>query len=214
MVVEPANGRVPLMEWAEKRRDERVATIGDSYENGTTWDRCLTRGIPGGMFPTGYNNGYRIVQSPGYVAIFYEMIHVTRVIPTDGGAHLPSNMRFWEGDSRGRWEGDTLVVDIANYNGRGDIATNNAAGRLRGVAFSDQLHVVERFTRVSDDRINYEVTISDPKVYTAPWKVAMPLSRDDSYEIYEYACHEGNLYFMTNTLGGGRAQDRAASEGR
>ena len=209
MVVEPANGRVPVMDWAEKVRTEKAATIGDSYENGTTWDRCLTRGVPGAIFPTGYNNGYQIVQSPGYVAIFYEMIHVTRTIPTDGGPHLPANARFWDGDSRGRWEGDTLVVDIANFNGRGDIATNMASGRIRGIPASDQLHVVERYTRVSDDRINYEATITDPKVYTAPWKVAMPLTRDDSYQIYEYACHEGNNYFMNNTLGGGRAQDRA-----
>ena len=211
MVVEPANGRVPVMAWAEKVRDEKAAHIGDHWENGTTWDRCVTRGVPGAMFPAAYNNGYRIVQSPGYVTIIYEMIHNARVIPTDGSPHLPSNVRFWDGDSRGHWEGDTLVVDISNYNGKGDIATNAASARIRGIPASDELHVVERFKRVSDKTINYEVTITDPKVYTSPWKVAMPLTRDDNYELYEYACHEGNVNFWTGTLGGGRAKDQAAA---
>ena len=208
MVVEPANGRVPVMAWAEKVREEKAAHIGDHWENGTTWDRCVTRGIPGAMFPAAYNNGYRIVQSPGYVTIIYEMIHNARVIPTDGSPHLPSNVRFWDGDSRGHWEGDTLVVDISNYNGKGDIATNAASARIRGIPASDELHVVERFKRVSDKTINYEVTITDPKVYTSPWKVAMPLTRDDNYQLFEYACHEGNVNFWTGTLGGGRAQER------
>src|ERR1051326_5468024 len=183
MVVEPPNGRVPVMPWAEKVRDDKAAHIGDHWENGTTWDRCVTRGIPGAMFPAAYNNGYRIVQSPGYVTIIYEMIHNARVIPTDGSPHLPSNVRFWDGDSRGHWEGDTLVVDISNYNGKGDIATNAASARISGIPASDELHVVERFKRVSDKTINYEVTITDPKVYTSPWKVAMPLTRDDNYQI-------------------------------
>ena len=213
MVIDPPNGRVPVMAWAEKVRDEKAAHIDDTWENGTTWDRCLTRGIPGAILPTNYNNAYQIVQSPGSVTILYEMIHVARVIPTDGGPHLPPHVRLWDGDSRGRWEGDTLVVDITNYNGKGDIATNMASGRIRGIPASDQLHVVERFTPVSKDRIDYEVTITDPKVYTAPWKVAMPLSRDDNYQIFEYACHEGNYYFATNTLSGGRAKERAAAAG-
>jgi hypothetical protein len=213
MVVEPANGRVPVMAWAEKVREDKAAHIGDDWENGTTWDRCVTRGIPGAMFPAAYNNGYRIVQSPGYVTILYEMIHDARPIPTDGSPHLPSSIRLWDGDSRGHWEGDTLVVDISNYNGKGDIATNAASARMRGIPASDQLHVVERFTRVSDKTINYEVTITDPTVYTSPWKIAMPLTRDDNYRMFEYACHEGNVYFWTDTLRGGRKQDRAAAAG-
>jgi hypothetical protein len=164
------------------------------------------------MFPAAYNNGYRIVQSPGYVTILYEMIHDARPIPTDGSAHLPSSVRLWDGDSRGHWEGDTLVVDISNYNGKGDIATNAASARMRGIPASDELRVVERFTRVSDKTLNYEVTITDPKVYTSPWKIAMPLTRDDNYQMFEYACHEGNVYFWTDTLRGGRTQDRAAGE--
>jgi hypothetical protein len=210
MVVDPSDGRVPVMAWAEELRDRKVAHIGNTWENGTTWDRCLTRGMPGAIFPAGYNNAYQIVQAPGYVAILYEMIHLPRIIPTDGSPHPPPNVRLWDGDSRGRWEGDTLLVEITNYNGKGDIATNMASGRIRGIPASDQLHVVERFTRVSENTINYEVTITDPKVYTAPWKVSMPLTRDDGYQMFEYACHEGNYYFMTNTLSGGRARERAA----
>jgi hypothetical protein len=156
------------------------------------WDRCITRGIPGGFFPAGYNNAYQIVQARGFVVIHYEMIHAARIIPTNGRPHLPSHIGLWDGDSVGHWEGNTLVVDITNYNGKGWIATNAAAGRVKGIPQSDALHVVERFTRTDQDTINYEVTIDDPKMYTKSWKVAMPLTRDDSYQIFEYACHEGN----------------------
>ena len=211
LVVDPPNGRVPVMAWAEKERDDKVAHIGDTWENGTIWDRCLSRGIPGAIFPTANSNAYQIVQTPGNVMILYEMIHNARSIPTDGSPHLPPTVRLWDGDSRGHWEGDTLVVDVTNYNGKGQIANNNATARIKGIPASEELHVVERFTRVSLNTINYEVTITDPKVYTAPWKVAMPLTRDDSYQMYEYGCHEGNYYFETTTLSGGRAQDRAAA---
>jgi hypothetical protein len=196
------------MPWAEAKRDADIARIRDSWEYQTPWERCITRGIPGGFFPSGYGNGYQIVQSPGVVAILYEMIHEPRIIPVDGSPHLPSNIRLWNGDSRGRWEGNTLVVDITNYNDKGVIATNAATGRIRAIPHSDQLHVVERFTLVDADTIDYQVTISDPKVYTAPWTVAIPLTRDDSYQMFEYACHEGN-HAMPNTLSAGRARDKA-----
>jgi hypothetical protein len=192
LVVEPADGRVPLRPEALQQREEYEARNGDAPEFMSPWDRCITRGIPGGFFPAGYNNGYQIVQGRGYVLIHYEMIHAARIIPTDGRAHLPAHLRSIDGDSVGRWEGDTLVVDVTNYNGKGWIATNAAAGRMRGVLQSDALHVVERFTRVSASTIHYEVTIDDPKMYTQPWKVAIPLERDDEYRIFEYACHEGN----------------------
>ena len=170
------------------------------------WDRCITRGIPGGFFPAGYNNAYQILQFPGYVLIHYEMIHAARIIPTDGRPHKPAHLRFWDGDSVGHWEGDTLVVDVTNFNGKGWIATNAAAGRMRGVLQSDALHAVERFKRVSDGTIHYEVTIDDPKMYTQPWKVAIPLERDDAYQFYQYACHEGN-HAIENVLRGARAAD-------
>jgi hypothetical protein len=209
LVVDPPDGRVPLTPWSEAKRDYAFAHLADSYEYQTTWDRCITRGVPGGFFPAGYNNAYRIMQTPGYVVILSEMIHETRAIPTDGRSHLPSNIRQWNGDSVGHWEGNTLVVDTTNYSGQGMIATSAATARIKGVPESEALHVVERFTRSSAGTISYEVTIDDPNAYTRSWKVAMPLTLEPDYAIYEYACHEGNLA-MVDILSAGRAQDRAA----
>jgi hypothetical protein len=213
LVVDPPNGRIVLTQWAEEKRDYALAHVDDSYEYMTTWDRCITRGVPGGMFPAGYNNAYRILQSPGVVAIFSEMIHETRIIPLDGRPHLPSDVRQWTGDSVGHWEGNTLVVDTTNYNGKGMIATSAATARIRGVPQSEDLHVVERFRRSSRDTINYEVTIEDPKAYARSWKVAMPLSLEPDYTIYEYACHEGNQA-VVDVLRGGRVKDNAAGQGQ
>jgi len=209
LVVDPPNGRVPLTPWAEAKRDYDFAHVADSYEYQTTWDRCITRGVPGGMFPAGYNNAYRIIQTPGSVTIFSEMIHETRTIPLDGRPHLPAGVGQWNGDSVGRWEGNTLVVDTTNFNGKGMIATSAATARIKGVPQSEALHLVERFTRSSPDTISYEVTVEDPKAYTRSWKVAMPLNLEPDYVIYEYACHEGN-HAMMNILSAGRARDKAA----
>jgi hypothetical protein len=207
LVVDPPDGRVPLRPEAEKIRDEVDAQNADSFEFMSPWDRCITRGVPGGFFPAGYNNAYRILQTPGYVVIVYEMIHAARIIPVGGRAHLPSTLRFWDGDSIGRWEGNTLVVDVTNYNGKGWIATNAAAGRIKGIPQTEALHVVERFTRADAQTIHYEVTIDDPTVYTRPWKVAIPLEREDGYTIYEYACHEGNRA-VEGVLRAGRSKER------
>jgi len=206
LVVDPPDGRVPVKAEAEAKRDYNLAHGADSYEYMSLWDRCITRGVPGGMFPAGYNNAYQIVQTPGYVVIFYEMIHEARVIPLGARPHLPANVRLWNGDPVGHWEGETLVVDATNFNGKGWIATNASAGRIKGIPESEALHVVERFTRIDPDTINYEVTINDPNVYTKPWKAAVPLNRDPAYRIYEYACHEGNTA-VENILRGGRALD-------
>ena len=203
LVVDPANGRVPTRPETVKQRDEYIARETDSIDFMSPWDRCITRGIPGAFFPAGYNNGYQIMQGPGFVIIHYEMIHAARIIPTDGRPHKASNLRFWDGDSVGHWDGDTLVVDITNYNGRGWIATNAASGRMRGVLQSDALHVVERFARVSDGTIHYQARIDDPKAYTQPWTIAIPLERDDQYQFFEYACHEGN-HSIQNMLGAAR----------
>ena len=178
LVVDPPDGRVPLRPEAEAKRDYDLEHSADSYEHMSVWDRCITRGVPGGMFPAGYNNAYQIVQIPGYVVILYEMIHEARMIPLDGRPHPPAGVGLWNGDSVGRWEGNTLVVDTTNFNGKGWIATSAAAGRVKGIPQSTALHVVERFTRVDADTIDYEVTIDDPNVYTRPWKVAIPLNRD------------------------------------
>jgi hypothetical protein len=210
LVVDPPSGRVPIMPWAEEKRNYRLAHIQDDWVNFTAWERCITRGVPGGIFPTGYGSGYQILQGPGYVAIVYEMIHEARIIPLDGRPHVGSGIRLWNGDSRGRWEGNTLVVDITNYNDKGNVATNAASQRVRSIPQSENLHAVERFTRVDENTINYEVVIEDPKVYTAPWKVAMSLNREPTYELFEYACHEGN-HAVPNTLSAGRAKDRAAA---
>ena len=209
LVVEPADGRVPVKPTAEAKRDYDAAHITESYEYMSVWDRCITRGVPAGMFPAGYNNAYQIIQTPGFVTILYEMIHEARIIPVNGSAHLPSNIRQWNGDSRGHWEGNTLVVDTTNYNGKGWIATSAATGRIKGIPQSESLHVVERFTRSDADTITYEVTIDDPNVYTKPWKVSIPLARDQSYQLYEYACQEGN-HAVTNILSGGRAAEKAS----
>jgi hypothetical protein len=208
LVIEPKNGRVPLRPEAEAKRDYNTAHNSDAPEYMSVWDRCITRGVPAGMFPAGYNNAYQITQVSGAVVILYEMIHETRIIPTDGRPHLPSSVKLWNGDSRARWEGNTLVVDTTNYNDKGWIATSASTGRIKGIPQSEKLHVIERFTRVDRDTINYEVTIDDPTYYTQPWKVAIPLNRDPDYKIFEYACQEGN-HAVENVLRGGRAIDKS-----
>jgi hypothetical protein len=120
------------------------------------------------------------------------MIHEARIIPVDGRPHAPAQVRQWNGDPRGRWDGKTLVVDTTNYNGKGWISTSAAGGRIKGILQTESLHVVERFTPIDKDTIDYEATIDDPKMFTRPWTVSIPLHRDPSYQIYEYACHEGN----------------------
>jgi len=211
LVVDPPDGRVPLTPAAEARRDYNHAHESDSYVYMSVWDRCITRGVPGGMFPAGYNNAYQIIQTPGQVVIVSEMIHDVRVIPIDVSPHPPANVRLWDGDSRGHWEGNTLVVDTANFNDKGWIATSAATGRVKGIMQTEALHLVERFTRTDADTLSYEVTVEDPNMYTRPWKVAIPLSRDDDYRMYEYACHEGNEA-VGLILRGGRAHDESATK--
>ncbi len=211
MVVEPENGRVPVRPEAEAKKDYALTHLTDSWEYFTPWERCITRGVPAGIFPGFYGAGYQIIQSPGVVVIVYEMIHEARIIPLDGRPHIHPNIRQWNGDSRGRWEGNTLVVDITNYNNKSSIATNLASQGMRGIGQSERLHVVERFTVVDANTINYEATIDDPDTYTSPWKVAMPINRDPTYRMFEYACHEGN-HGLPNTLKGARAEEKAAAE--
>ncbi len=147
LVVDPPDGRVPVRPEAEKIRDDNLARNGDSYEYMSVWDRCISRGMPGAMFPAGYNNAYQILQSPGYVVIVHEMIHEVRIIPLDRRPHLPSDIKLWMGDSRGHWEGTTLVVETTNFGKKGWIATSGASGRIKGIPQSETLRVVERFTR-------------------------------------------------------------------
>ncbi len=211
LVVDPPSGRVPTRSSAEARRDYNRARQGDSYAYMSVWDRCITRGVPGSIFPAGYNNAYRILQTPDHVAIVYEMIHDARIIPLEDGAHVDKGVRLWMGDSRGRWEGDTLVVEVTNFNDKGWIASNSASRRVKGIPHTEDLRVVERFRRVSEDTIEYEVTVQDPEIYTAPWKIAMPLTHNPEYVMYEYACHEGNMA-VELILGGARAVEKAGQE--
>lgn len=207
MIVDPPSGRAPIRPEAEAARDYGFAHVEDHWTNHTVWDRCITRGVPGSMLPAGYNNAYRIIQTPDTISIVHEMIHDVRVIPLQKTAHLDSRIKLWMGDSVAHWEGETLVVDTTNYNNRGMIANSSAGGRLKGVPVSEELHVVEKFTRVSADTIMWEARITDPENFTQPFTIAMPLTRDDEYVMYEYACHEGN-HAISNILNAGRVAEQ------
>ena len=178
----------------------------NSYLDRSNYDRCITRGIAGSILPVIYNNGNEIFQSPGYVAIINEMIHEARIIPLDGRPHADPAIRMWMGDSRGYFEDDTLVIETRNLNDQTSIGSNGG-----GQAIDPDSVLTERLTRVSDDMIVYSMTINDPTTWTAPWTFEMPLRRDDSYGMFEYACHEGN-YAMFNILSGARAEERRAAE--
>lgn len=210
MVVDPPTGRVPVRPEAEERKNYNLTHLTDSYELHTPWERCITRGVPGGMMPAGYNNAYRILQTPEHVVILYEMIHEPRIIPLDRSVPVAEGIRLWNGDSRGRWEGNTLVVEVSNYRASqvGTIATGiSTTATLKGMPQSDHMRVVERFTVLGPEELRYDVTIDDPEVYSAPWTVSMPLHKDGEYDMYEYACHEGN-YGLPNSLSGSRAEER------
>jgi hypothetical protein len=210
MVVEPADGRVPVLKWAEDKRDYDIEHIPDAPEHETPWVRCITRGYPAAFFPAGYNNGYQIIQTPGYVVIVFEMIHETRIIPIDGRPKLGAAITQWNGEPRGRWDGTTLVVESTNYNDTGSIGTSAATGRMRGIPQSASMKITERFTPVDANTLDYRVTIDDPKVYARPWTVELPLNRDETYQMFEYSCQEGN-YAMANSLSFGRKRDREAA---
>ena len=216
LIVDPQDGRAPVRPEAMEKRAHNLAHLTDSWEFQTPWERCITRGVPFGMLPAGYNNGYQIMQNADYITIVYEMLHEPRVIPLDGRPQLGRDIRLWNGDSRGHWEGDTLVVDVTNYRAAdsGTLATGiSTTATLKSIPQSESMHVVERFTRVDADTIQWEMTIEDPKVYTRPWKVALPLNREDRYGVFEYACHEGN-YGLPNALSGARAQEKSLAPGR
>jgi len=209
LIVDPPNGRMPPMTPDGERRAAdraRRSSTGAGPFNGPEdldyYDRCVSRGVLGSIAPVVYNNGTEIVQSPGYVAIRYEMIHETRIIPLDGRPPVSPAVRQHAGLARGHWEGDTLVVETTNFNG-----TIGVTGNGRLMPTSDALRMVERFTRIDANTIQYEATVDDPKTWTGPWRVSFPLRRDDDYGFFEYACHEGNNA-MRNILSGARAAER------
>jgi hypothetical protein len=205
MIVDPQDGKVPpLLPEAQKRNAELAAArrklMGgpfDGPENRSLQERCLLTPQAGPpMLPANYNSNYQILQSPGYVAIVIEMIHDARIIPTDGSPHLPKNIRLLLGDSRGHWEGDTLLVDTTNF-------TDKTA--FRGA--SENLHIIERFTRTDDHTLLYQFTIDDPTTWAKPWTGEIPMKKTQG-PLYEFACHEGN-YGMTGVLAGARAEEKA-----
>ena len=223
LIVDPPNGRLPaLTPAAEKYRKEARGGKGlpgewrgqaDSYDDLNIYYRCITRGLLGSIIPVVYNNGNQIVQGPGYVAFRNEMIHESRVIPLDGRPHVSPDIRLYMGDSRGHWEGNTLVVETTNFTDRDAIGSNGAGYPGDPGYHSDQLKVVERFTRISDSVLNYEATIIDEKTWSRPWTILVQLEKNDKYELLEYACHEGN-YAMGDILSGVRTAEAEAEKNR
>ncbi len=210
LIVDPLDGRLPPATPEAQRRaaaTKNTYVQFDDFDDPTQlgpYDRCISRGPLGSMFPVIYNNGNQIFQFPGYVVFRYEMIHEVRVVPLDGRAHLSPKIRSYMGDARGHWEGRTLVVETTNLNGR-----TGAQGNGNLLMLSDAATIVERYTRTSADTLQYEVTVNDPRTWTRPWKATFPLRRDMSYGMFEYACHEGN-HAMFNILSASRAADRSA----
>lgn len=209
IIIDPPDGKVPPMTaegrtrataYADARRGHGPA---DSWEDRNLHERCiLYHGVP--PLPTGYNNNYEIVQTPGYVAIRYEMLSEMRIIPLGGRKHLPSPIRFWMGDPRGRWEGNTLVVESTNFNyAAGGLYELGSVANLQGTG--ETLKVIERFTRVDAETIDYTFTIDDPTMFMRPWTGRLPLVAFEG-PLYEYACHEGNIA-MEGMLRGARLEE-------
>jgi hypothetical protein len=215
LIVDPADGRIPPLTPEGQKRTAMRAARGSGLVEGSTeslrpgiwatdlspYVRCITRGLPDMWIPLGYNNGVQIVQGPGYVVVTKEMVHEARVISLDRRTDLSPKITQWLGDSRGRWDGDTLVVEVTNLNGQVD---------FRGA--SKDLRLIERYRRIDPQTIEYRVTVDDPNTWTKPWTMSLSMKKDDSqYELVEYSCHEGN-YGLVNILKGARADEKRAAE--
>jgi catechol 2,3-dioxygenase-like lactoylglutathione lyase family enzyme len=213
MVIDPPDGRLPALTAEGRKRAEeaRRRSAGEELADGagtpipggpeelSSWVRCITRGVPAGRIPTVYNTGMQIAQGPGYVVVQQEMIHEARIIPTTPSPHVSSKLTSWLGDPRGRWEGDTLVVESLNFNGRAGFQGSSADMKL-----------TERYTRIGPNQLEYRFTVDDQTVWTKPWTAMFVLDKDDDqYELVEYACHEAN-YGMTNILAGARETEKTA----
>jgi hypothetical protein len=209
LVVDPPNGRLPALtpegERMQAERRRQLRNPPQSYTDFSIYNRCITRGLTGSIIPVIYGNGTEIHQAPGLVVIRNEMIHEARLIPLDGGPHAPAAIKMWMGDSRGRFEGDTLVVETTNFTDQMGIGSNGG-----GAVHSEDMRLVERFRRVAEDLIHYEFTVIDPAIYSAPWTARFELFAKPGYEIYEYACHEGNLG-LANMLSAARYEERIAN---
>jgi hypothetical protein len=203
LIIEPANGRTPPLT-PEAERQRALAPRGtygngplDGPEDFTLYDRCISLGAVGSMTPKIYGNGYRIIQAPGYVALMSEMIHEARIIPLDGRPHVGKKIQSYLGDSRGRWEGNTLVIETTNLNGRTNYSGTN-------------MTLIERLTRVESDVLRYEAIVDDPTTYTARLRISIPFTSPAGYRVLPYDCHEGNLAVLQG-LGGERAEDAAVA---
>jgi hypothetical protein len=205
LIVDPPDGKIPALSAegqrrvAARRAAAKARGPADSHESRGLFERCITRGVPEGLLPGPYNNNLQVIQTPDHVVLFTEMIHDARIVPMDGRPHAAPHIRELLGDSRGRWEGDTLVVDTTNFT---DLTSFRGAGA--------NLHLVERFTLLDANTLEYRFTVDDPSTWTRPWTVAYPMVRTEG-QIYEYACHEGN-YGLRNILSGARWEERAAAE--
>ncbi len=199
LIVDPKNGRLPAFTKLGKERSDKMRSSWqniefDSPHDFDSWDRCITRGMPASMFPFQYNNGIQIMQAPGYVVLNLEMIHEARIIPLDGRPALSQNILQWMGSSRGHWEGNTLVIVTTNLQPGPSMTNVGTTGAPRGdnMPVSDKMKIVERLTPTSANTIDYTITVSDPENYVSPWTADLPWQRDQSYKMFEYACHEDN----------------------
>ncbi|HVZ22489.1 MAG TPA: hypothetical protein VG871_15555 [Vicinamibacterales bacterium] len=206
LIVDPPDGRLPAMTAAGKRLSSKMRSSWalpgetptfDSERDFDTWDRCITRGMPASMFPYRYNNGLQILQTPGYVVLNMEMIHEARIVPLDGDSRRPPispKITEWLGESRGRWDGTTLVIVTTNFKAGASATNIGVMGSPPGNRFptSERMRITERITRMNDDTLLYEITTEDPVVLTRPWTARFPLKLDNGYVWWEYACHEGN----------------------
>ena len=212
LVVDPPNGRTPALTADGRARAAAVAGNGsfgpgpfDTFEDFSLYDRCIARGLSAGMTAVLYGNGLVIAQSPDSVTITYEMVHETRVIPLDGRPHVAAGVTQYNGNSRGRWDGDTLVVETGGFTDKTSIGP--------GAPNSTSLRTTERIRRVDSDMIEYRITVDDPVTYTAPFTVRAMWTKQGSYEVYEYSCHEGN-FAVGGGLAGERAYEREVEEAR
>jgi hypothetical protein len=204
-VIDPEDGRVPALRPDAKARIESLVRVGGSFGNGpfnshldfSLWDRCITRGLPGSMMPGQYGNSFEIVQAPGVVAIRYEMVHETRVIPLDGRPRVAGGLSMDMGDARGWWDGDTLVVETRHFKPRSVYRDANAA----------TMRLTERFRRTSASSVEWTVTVDDPATWTRPWTFSIPLTMNNREPVLEYACHEGNQA-IRNILSAARTAER------
>jgi hypothetical protein len=202
LLVDPPNGRFPTLTPAGAKRTAAIPNEARGPLNGPAnvgpQGRCISRGAFGSMMPIGNSSGNQIIQAPGLVVIRNEMIHETRIVHLDGRPHVGAAISEYMGDSRGRWQGQTLVVETTNFNENGGVNRQ----------FSHNARMTERFTRIDERTLRYEVTVDDPETWSKPWTVTFPLEQDPSYYIFEFACHEGNYWSMRSMLGGARLEDK------